>query len=110
MATKPQRGVEFDCGMYDVRCTQECASDGLRHTNDCPYDNYNTKRSEKMANNSNKNTAPANRGGGNNNGFTPTFRKLVDMTQGERDAFKQGATTANNGIKERLGLKKPKSN
>ena len=56
-----------------------------------------------------KKPAPAN-SGGNNNGFTPTFRKYSDMSKGEQEAFRQGATTANNGIKERLGLKKPKGN
>jgi len=30
------------------------------------------------------------------------------MTPGEQAAFRQGATTANNNIKERLGLKKPR--
>lgn len=59
-----------------------------------------------------KNTSTGSSGG--NNGvrkeFTPTFRKYSDMSQGEQEAFKQGATTANNNIKERLGLKKGKDN
>ena len=55
-------------------------------------------------------TKPAPASGGGNKPFTPTFRKYADMTQGEKDAFRQGATTANNGVKERLGLKKPKGN
>ena len=38
--------------------------------------------------------------------FVPTFKKYKDMTPSEQAIFRQGATTANNSIKERLGLKK----
>ena len=100
MAVPIKKGVQYDCSMFDVRCNQECVSGGLRHTDKCPYDNYK-KRSEPMADNKKK-------GGGNNGGFTPTFRKYADMSQGEKDAFRQGATTANNSVKEKLGLKAPK--
>lgn len=70
-----------------------------------------------MADNKKKNTGNAgskNSGGngggnrGNSGGFVPTFRYYADMDEGEQAAFKQGATTANNNIKERLGLKKPR--
>ena len=44
----------------------------------------------------------------NNSGFTPTFVKYNDMSDREKAIFKQGATTANNNVKERLGLKKPR--
>ena len=99
-ATPVKRGVEFDCSMFDVHCTQECVSGGLRHTDKCPYDNYNTKsnkRSDAMAKNNNS-------GGG----FQKTFVKYSDMNEREKGIFKQGATTANNNVKERLGLKKPR--
>ena len=43
------------------------------------------------------------------NDFKPTFKKYSAMSKSEQEAFKQGATTANNSIKERLGLKKPKN-
>jgi hypothetical protein len=144
-----KKGVEFDCDMFNVRCKQPCVSGGLRHTDKCPYDNYNsaarTQRPyeeiggvkfydnplvdgvtdkrlfitdpppKKGAKTMAKNTttpAPANNGGGNNNGgkpFTPTFRKYNDMTQGEKDAFRQGAKTSENKVKERLGFTKPKN-
>ncbi len=44
-----------------------------------------------------------------NNNFTPTFRKYADMTDGEKAAFRQGATTVDNGGTERLGLKPPRT-
>ena len=43
------------------------------------------------------------------NGFKNTFVKYSDMNEREKGIFKQGATTANNNVKERLGLKKPRS-
>lgn len=66
-----------------------------------------------MADNKTKPAAKTNGGNnGNNNrnngGFTPTFRTYASLSDGEKEAFKQGATTANNNIKERLGLKKPR--
>jgi len=42
------------------------------------------------------------------NGFTPTFVKYKSMTEREQAIFRQGATTANNSVKEKLGLKKPR--
>lgn len=41
----------------------------------------------------------------NNKPFQPTFRKYKDMNDGEKAAFRQGATTVDNSVKERLGLK-----
>jgi hypothetical protein len=43
-----------------------------------------------------------------NDTFKPTFVKYDTMTEREKGIFKQGATTANNSIKEKLGLKKPR--
>ena len=40
--------------------------------------------------------------------FVQTFKKLDKMTEGERNAFNQGAITANNNVKERLGFRKPR--
>ena len=40
--------------------------------------------------------------------FTPTFKKLKDMSASERNAFDQGCITANNSVKERLGFRKPR--
>jgi len=51
--------------------------------------------------NGGKNTA-------SNNGFQPTFRKYNDMNKGEQEAFRQGAKTVENKVKENLGLKKPR--
>lgn len=42
------------------------------------------------------------------NGFQPTFRKYSSMNKGEQEAFKQGAKTVENKVKENLGLKKPR--
>ncbi len=39
------------------------------------------------------------------NNFKPTFRKFDSMTDGEKDAFRQGAKTVANRVKENLGLK-----
>ncbi|MCL2228860.1 MAG: hypothetical protein FWC00_03460 [Firmicutes bacterium] len=39
--------------------------------------------------------------------FTPTFIRYDDMSPREQGIFRQGATTANNSVKERLGLRKP---
>ena len=137
MGKRPQRGVEFDCGMYDVRCTQECASGGLRHTSDCPYDNYKgnpkipkgyqgtyaknsdggstlimvTSEQKISKKGATKMAKPTTKPAPANNGgkpFTPTFKKYADMNKGEQEAFKQGASMVNNNVKERLGLKKPK--
>ena len=44
----------------------------------------------------------------NDSTFTPTFRKYADMNGGEQAAFRQGAYMVENGVKERLGLKKPR--
>ena len=46
----------------------------------------------------------------NNNGFQPTFRKYANMSEGEQAAFRQGAKTSENKVKERLGFTKPKDN
>jgi len=43
-----------------------------------------------------------------NKEFTPTFRKYADMSPSEQAAFKQGATTVGNTVKENLGLRKPR--
>lgn len=60
-----------------------------------------------------KSTAkPAANGGNQNkgaNGFQPTFRKYKDMTEGEQAAFRQGAKTSENKVKERLGFTKPRN-
>jgi hypothetical protein len=40
--------------------------------------------------------------------FQPTFVKYKELNDREKSIFRQGATTANNSIKERLGLKKPR--
>ena len=52
-----------------------------------------------------KTTGTKNTSGSN---FTPTFKKYSAMSDGEKACFRQGATTANNSIKEKLGLKKPR--
>lgn len=44
-----------------------------------------------------------------NNGFQPTFRKYKDMTESEQAAFRQGAKTSENKVKERLGFTKPRN-
>ena len=60
-----------------------------------------------------KSTAkPAAESGNQNkgvNGFQPTFRKYKDMTESEQAAFRQGAKTSENKVKERLGFTKPRS-
>ena len=43
-----------------------------------------------------------------NKSFQPTFRKYGDMSPGEQAAFRQGATTVGNKVKENLGLRKPR--
>ena len=55
-----------------------------------------------------KNSGGKNTANNNDNGFTPTFRKYNDMNKGEQDAFRQGAKTVENKVKENLGLKKPR--
>ncbi len=45
----------------------------------------------------------------NNGEFQPTFRKYADMSDSEKAAFRQGAKTSENKVKERLGFTKPKS-
>ena len=57
-----------------------------------------------MAKNTNTPAAPV---AANNGNFTPTFRKYADMTQSEKDAFRQGAKTSENKVKERLGFIRP---
>jgi hypothetical protein len=114
VALKAVKGQEYDCPMFEVRCKQPCVSGGLRHTDKCPYDNYNSKGAtpkgaNSMADNkksTGKSTAPANNGSG---GFTPTFRKYADMSDGEKAAFRQGAKTSENKVKERLGFTKPRN-
>ena len=145
MTTKPQRGVPFDCSMFDVRCTQDCVSGGVRHTDKCPYDNYRGLSSRSAASpkipKGYSGTYAKNSDGGltltmvtneikslgdtpkgakqmakdsNNSGgvqkafFQKTFVKYADMNEREKGIFKQGATTANNNVKEKLGLKKPR--
>jgi len=41
-------------------------------------------------------------------GFQQTFRKYDSMNTGEQAAFRQGAATVSNKVKENLGLKKPR--
>lgn len=50
-----------------------------------------------------------NNGGksGNKYDFQPTFRKYADMSEGEQAAFRQGAKTSENKVKERLGFTRP---
>jgi hypothetical protein len=55
-----------------------------------------------------KSNAPVNNGSGSG-GFTPTFRKYADMSDGEKAAFRQGAKTSENKVKERLGFTKPRN-
>ncbi|MCL2061145.1 MAG: hypothetical protein FWH03_00765 [Firmicutes bacterium] len=56
-----------------------------------------------------KNTKTSGKNTANNNGtFTPTFRKYASMNEGEKQAFRQGAKTSENKVKERLGLTKPR--
>jgi hypothetical protein len=43
-----------------------------------------------------------------NNNFQPTFRKYNDMSEGEKAAFRQGAKTSENKVKEKLGFTRPK--
>ena len=38
------------------------------------------------------------------NDFKPTFRNYKDMNEGEQAAFKQGAKTVENKVKDKLGL------
>ena len=46
----------------------------------------------------------------NNSGnFTPTFRKYESMSEGEQQAFRQGAKTVENKVKGNLGFLKPKN-
>lgn len=108
------KGVEYDCHMFEVRCRQECVSGGVRRTDKCPYDNYNSnskkgvtpKGANLMADNNNK--SGGNKGNNNGN-FTPTFRKYSDMSDSEKACFRQGAKTSENKVKERLGFTKPKN-
>ena len=117
MAVPIKKGVPFDCLMFEVRCKQECVENGLRQASKCPYDNYkgvSPKGVNAMGNSTNRpapkpapKPAPAQTGNGNG-GFTPTFRKYADMNSGEQAAFKQGAKTVENKVKQNLGLTKPK--
>ena len=61
-----------------------------------------------MGKNTNTTPAPANKGGNGKPEFKPTFIPYNTMDEREKGIFKQGAATANNSIKERLGLKKPR--
>lgn len=67
------------------------------------------KGANSMANtkNNSKPVAPAT--GNGNNGFQPTFRRYQDMSDTEKAAFRQGAKTSENKVKERLGFVKPKN-
>lgn len=60
-----------------------------------------------------KNTAKPAANSGNQqsvaNNFQPTFRKYSDMNDSEKAAFRQGAKTSENKVKERLGFTKPKN-
>jgi len=58
-----------------------------------------------MADNKKSNTNKGKYGGD----FQPTFRKYADMNDGEQAAFRQGAKTSENKVKERLGFTKPKN-
>jgi len=51
----------------------------------------------------------AKKNSGNGGNFTPTFRKYRDMNDSEKQAFRQGAKTSENKVKERLGFTKPKN-
>ena len=67
------------------------------------------KGADTMADNSKKaNNKPANGGGRQSTFFQPTFRKYADMNDGEQAAFRQGAKTSENKVKERLGFIKPR--
>lgn len=73
-----------------------------------------TGATPKGANSMAKNTTkPATDSGNqtNNSGnkFQPTFRKYSDMSESEQAAFRQGAKTSENKVKERLGFTKPKN-
>ena len=57
---------------------------------------------------SNKQTKPATQPAPAKKEFTPTFRRYDDMNSGEQAAFRQGATTVSNKVKENLGLKQKK--
>lgn len=52
--------------------------------------------------------APKNQTGTRNGNFTPTFRPYKTMNASEQAAFRQGASTVSNKVKENLGLKAPK--
>jgi hypothetical protein len=40
--------------------------------------------------------------------FVSTYKSYKSMTPGEQNAFRQGANTVSNKVKENLGLRKPK--
>lgn len=68
------------------------------------------KGANKMAKNTNKPTADnGNQNNNSGNNFQPTFRKYSDMSDSEKAAFRQGAKTSENKVKERLGFTKPKN-
>ena len=51
----------------------------------------------------------ANTATAKNGNFTPTFKKYNSMNTGEQAAFRQGAKTVENKVKEKLGFTKPRS-
>lgn len=74
----------------------------IAKSGDKPKGETKTMADNKKANNK---SATANSYGE----FQPTFRKYSDMSDGEKAAFRQGAKTSENKVKERLGFTKPKS-
>ncbi len=67
------------------------------------------KGAKSMANDKKSGNNPAANGGNGNGNFQPTFRKYADMSDSEKAAFRQGAKTSENKVKERLGFTKPKN-
>jgi len=56
-----------------------------------------------------KNMAGKSANSAKSGNFNQTFVKYDTMTDREKGIFRQGATTANNNVKERLGFKKPRN-
>lgn len=67
------------------------------------------KGAKTMAKSTVKPAADSGKQNKGTNGFQPTFRKYADMSDGEKAAFRQGAKTSENKVKERLGFTKPKN-
>lgn len=44
-----------------------------------------------------------------NDNFVPTFKRYEDMSIEEQNAFRQGAKTIENRVKEKIGLKEEKT-